>query len=115
MGVPPPDEVGAPALEGLLPAPVVVLSKTSSVPLVAVVTNPAMLGLSIFHVLKVIGISASASRPLDVRSTETLNVIGCVTPCKVSSPMALALVITPSLGDEPSLIGDVKVNFAVGY
>ena len=76
MGVPPPDELGAPAFDGLLPTPVVVLSRTSRVPLLEVVTNPAILGFVIFQVLNLIGISASASSPLAVRSIETLNVTG---------------------------------------
>ena len=46
-----------------------------------------------------------------VTSKET----GCVTPCMVSSPWAVAVIFWPSAGTEPRSIGVKRRNVAVGY
>jgi hypothetical protein len=80
--------VGAwPAAEGL-PAPEVSTRSVSSVPVLAVVTKPPMLGLAMFQSAKVIGMSARTLTPLPVRLASTVNDTGRVTPCMVSVPAA---------------------------
>ena len=69
-----------------LPGPRVRWSKTSSVPVSAVVTKPPMLGLAMPHSEKGTEMSASTSISPSSRSAETEKPTDLVTPCMVNSP-----------------------------
>ena len=80
-GPPPPTWIADPEdVETGFPGPCVRWSRTSSVPVLAVVTKPPMLGLEMFHSEKVIGISANTSIADPVRSAVTGKVTDFVTP-----------------------------------
>ena len=80
-GPPPPTGPVAPDVEAGLPAPSVRWSRTSRVPLFAVVTKPPILGLAMSHSEKGIEMSASTSISLPTRSAEQEKVTAFVTPC----------------------------------
>jgi len=73
---------------GEFPDPWVRWSRTSSVPVSAVVTKPPMLGLAIFHAENWICKSASTSMLPVILSAATGKVTDLVTPCMVSFPVA---------------------------
>jgi hypothetical protein len=49
-----------------------------------------------------------------LRWTVTSTVTGLVVPCRVSSPLALAVTVSPSAGSCSRLIGSVSSKVAVG-
>jgi hypothetical protein len=90
-GAPPLDPFDAdpdPPDAGAFPDPWVRWSRTSSVPLSAVVTKPPMLGLAMFHAENRICTSASTSILPASLSAATAKVTDLVTPCMVSVPVA---------------------------
>ena len=89
IGPPPPVEplLGLEAEAGL-PVPWVRWSRTSSVPLLAVVTKPPMLGFAMSQVEKGIVMSARTSMSPPRRSAETLKRTVFATPCMSSVPVA---------------------------
>src|ERR1700677_190168 len=89
-GPPPPTGFADPEdVETGFPGPCVRWSRTSSVPVFAVVTKPPMLGLAIFHSENVIGISANTSIADPMRSAVTGKLTDSVTPCMRRFPAQL--------------------------
>jgi len=76
-------------VEAAFPVPCVRWSRTSSVPVWAVVTNPPMLGFEMFQLAKGIAMSASTSISPFSLSAETVKVTALVTPCMSREPVAL--------------------------
>ena len=70
------------------PAAWVIRSRTSRVPLFAVVTKPPMLGLEMFQSANGTVMSARASISPLSRTADTVNVTVLVTPCMSRDPVA---------------------------